>query len=54
MIGKAVLTTNGVVGVIKQPFGTRGVVAVVFEGPVKESEPIHYQRLTEEEYRFGQ
>jgi len=54
MIGKAVLTTNGVVGVIKHTFGTRGVVAVVFKGPVKESEPIHYQRLTEEEYRFGQ
>ena len=41
-------------GVIRQPFGTRGVVVVEFENPVKESETVTYQRLTEEEYSFGQ
>jgi selenocysteine-specific elongation factor len=54
LVGSAVSSNSGVVGVIRQPFGTRGVVAVEFEGPVKESETVNYQRLTEEEYSFGQ
>jgi selenocysteine-specific elongation factor len=53
LVGSAVSSISGVVGVIRQPFGTRGVVAVEFEGPVKESETVNYQRLTEEEYSFG-
>ncbi len=44
---------NGVVGIIRQPFGTRGVVIVDFEDSVTENEEVYYQRLTEEEYRFG-
>ena len=54
LVGSTITTSSAVVGVIKQPFGTRGVVAVKFEGPVKETEKVIYQRLTEEEYKFGQ
>jgi selenocysteine-specific elongation factor len=54
LVGSTITTSSGVVGVIKQPFGTRGVVAVKFESPVKETEKVIYQRLTEEEYKFGQ
>jgi len=44
---------SGVVGIIRQPFGTRGVVIVDFEDSVTENEEVYYQRLTEEEYSFG-
>ena len=54
IVGSKVYSDGGVVGVIRQPFGTRGVVAIEFEGPVKEAETVTYQRLTEEEYSFGQ
>jgi selenocysteine-specific elongation factor len=54
LVGCSVTTSSGVVGVIRQPFGTRGVVAVEFQETVKESEKVNYQRLTEEEYKFGQ
>ncbi len=54
LVDSKVLSDGGVEGVIRQPFGTRGVVAVEFEGPVKETETVTYQRLTEEEYSFGQ
>jgi selenocysteine-specific elongation factor len=54
LVGSRASTSSGVVGVIKQPFGTRGVVAIEFDGQVKESEPVEYQRLTKEEYSFGQ
>ena len=53
LVGSDARTAGGVVGVIRQPFGTRGVVVVEFDGPVKESETVNYQRLTEEEYSFG-
>jgi len=53
LVGSNVSTSDGVVGVIRQPFGTRGVVVVEFKAPVKESETVNYQRLTEEEYSFG-
>ena len=53
LVGSEVSTRDGVVGVIRQSFGTRGVVIVEFESPVKESESVSYQRLTEEEYRYG-
>jgi len=53
LVGSNVSTSDGVVGVIRQSFGTRGVVTVEFEAPVKESETVNYQRLTEEEYSFG-
>ena len=54
LVKSNVITDSGIMGVIIQSFGTRGVVAVEFDGPVKESEPVTYQRLIEEEYRFGQ
>lgn len=54
LVGSDVATSSSVVGVIRQSFGTRGVVAVEFDAPVKESETVNYQRLTEEEYSFGQ
>ncbi len=54
LVDSDVRTSNEVMGVIRQPFGTRGVVAVEFDGPVKEAENVTYQRLTEEEYNFGQ
>ncbi|MFW9976299.1 MAG: selenocysteine-specific translation elongation factor [Candidatus Thorarchaeota archaeon] len=54
LVGSKVSSASGVIGVIRQPFGTRGVVSVEFKGSVKESETVTYQRLTEEEYRFGQ
>jgi selenocysteine-specific elongation factor len=54
LVGSNVTTSHGVVGVIKQPFGTRGVVAVEFQDSVEESDTVSYQRLTEEEYKFGQ
>jgi selenocysteine-specific elongation factor len=53
LVGSNVCSGNGVVGVIRQHFGTRGVVAVEFEAPVKESDAVTYQRLTEEEYSYG-
>ncbi len=51
--GSFVWSTNGVKGVIRHAFGTRGVVSVVFEKPVAEMEEIRYERLIEEEYQFG-
>ncbi|MFX1604631.1 MAG: selenocysteine-specific translation elongation factor [Promethearchaeota archaeon] len=54
LVGSKVQSEVGVEGIIKQPFGTRGVVAVEFKGPVKDSAKVSYQRLIEEEYRFGQ
>jgi selenocysteine-specific elongation factor len=53
LIDASVKTKNGVVGIIRQPFGTRGVVIVDFEQSVAENEEVYYQRLTEEEYIFG-
>ncbi|MFW9787047.1 MAG: selenocysteine-specific translation elongation factor [Candidatus Thorarchaeota archaeon] len=54
LVGSKVHADSGVVGVIRQSFGTRGVVSVEFDHPVKDSELVSYQRLAEEEYRFGQ
>jgi selenocysteine-specific elongation factor len=53
LVGASVRSKNGVVGIIRQPFGTRGVVIVDFEQSVAENEEVYYQRLTEEEYIFG-
>jgi hypothetical protein len=53
LVNATVKTKEGVVGIIRQPFGTRGVVIVDFEHPVVENEEVSYQRLTEEEYIFG-
>ncbi len=53
LVNFSVHTKNGVVGIIKQTFGTRGVVIVNFEDTVTENEEVYYQRLTEEVYTFG-
>jgi hypothetical protein len=53
LVNSSVRTKTGVVGIIRQTFGTRGVVIVNFEDPVKENEEVFYQRLTEEVYSFG-
>ncbi|MHA2146260.1 MAG: selenocysteine-specific translation elongation factor [Candidatus Thorarchaeota archaeon] len=53
LVNAQVRCKNGVVGIIRQPFGTRGVVIVDFEDSVTETEEVYYQRLTEEEYSFG-
>lgn len=53
IVKASVNTKSGVVGIIRQPFGTRGVVIVNFEDEVVENEEVYYQRLTEEEYTFG-
>ena len=52
LVGSRV-TSNGVVGIIRAPFGTRGVVSVDFDSDVKQNDDVHYERLVEEEYSFG-
>jgi len=52
IVGSKVMS-NGVVGIIKATFGTRGVVAVEFVEDVKEDGEVRYERLVEEEFRFG-
>ncbi|MFW9886169.1 MAG: selenocysteine-specific translation elongation factor [Candidatus Thorarchaeota archaeon] len=51
--GSQVQTPRGIKGTLKQPFGTRGVVSVKFEGPVEDSEEVVYERFVEEEMAFG-
>jgi selenocysteine-specific elongation factor len=53
IIGAEVRSENGSDGIIRSPFGTRGVVSVRFEKEVKENEKVYYERLVEEEYCFG-
>ncbi|MFW9793717.1 MAG: selenocysteine-specific translation elongation factor [Candidatus Thorarchaeota archaeon] len=53
LIDASVVTKSGVVGIIRQPFGTRGVVIVDFDNTVVDSEEVYYQRLIEEDYSFG-
>ncbi|MBN2229609.1 MAG: selenocysteine-specific translation elongation factor [Candidatus Thorarchaeota archaeon] len=54
LINARVQSSGGAEGIVKSPFGTRGVVSVIFSTPVRESEDIYYERFIEEEYRFGQ
>jgi selenocysteine-specific elongation factor len=53
LIGARVRTVGGVDGIIKSPFGTRGVVSVEFSASVKANEAVDYERFTEEAYSFG-
>lgn len=53
LFGFKVRTRNGVDGIIKAPFGTRGVVSVEFDAPIGENEEVIHERFVEEEYRFG-
>ncbi|MHA1663084.1 MAG: selenocysteine-specific translation elongation factor [Candidatus Thorarchaeota archaeon] len=47
------VTSRGAVGIIRAPFGTRGVVSVDFDYDVKQNDDVQYERLVEEEYSFG-
>ncbi|MHA1768739.1 MAG: selenocysteine-specific translation elongation factor [Candidatus Thorarchaeota archaeon] len=51
--GTSVWTENGVEGVIREAFGTRGVVAVTFNVPVSPGDKVLLDQLKEEAYRFG-
>lgn len=53
IVGSKVTATNGAVGIIRAAFGTRGVVSVAFDDDVKQDAGVQYERLVEEEYRFG-
>ncbi|MGY5872697.1 MAG: selenocysteine-specific translation elongation factor [Candidatus Thorarchaeota archaeon] len=54
LTGAHVSIVGGAGGIIRSPFGTRGVVSVTFDSDVKEEDEVHYERLVEEEYGFGQ
>ncbi len=53
IVGSQVMTTNGAVGIIKTPFGTRGVVSVAFDKEVMQDDDVQYERLVMEEFSFG-
>ncbi|TFG33231.1 selenocysteine-specific translation elongation factor [Candidatus Thorarchaeota archaeon] len=53
IVGLHVTAAGGAVGIIRAPFGTRGVVSIEFDKDVMQDEIIQYERLVEEEYRFG-
>ena len=53
IVTSQVTTAGGAVGIIRTPFGTRGVVSVEFDKEVKQDESVQYERLVEEEYSFG-
>jgi hypothetical protein len=52
--GMKVTSSSGSVGIIREPFGTRGVVSVTFETPVSIGEEVQLELLKEEEYVFGE
>ncbi|MFX1367408.1 MAG: selenocysteine-specific translation elongation factor [Promethearchaeota archaeon] len=51
--GLSVRTSDGIVGTLGRPFGTRGVLTATFEGDVSESTDVVYERMVEEEFAFG-
>jgi len=53
IIEARVSSISGAVGIIRSPFGTRGVVSVSFDADVKKDNEVRYERLVEEEYSFG-
>ncbi len=53
IIEARVSSVSGAVGIIRSPFGTRGVVSVSFDADVKKDDEVRYERLVEEEYSFG-
>lgn len=53
LVRRQVTTSSGAIGIIKAPFGTRGVVIVGFDNIVKQDEIVQYERLVKEEYSFG-
>lgn len=53
IIDAQVSSVSGAVGIIRFPFGTRGVVSVSFDTDIGKDDEVHYERLVEEEYSFG-
>jgi hypothetical protein len=53
IVGLSVRTATGRKGQLGQPFGTRGVISTVFDGPVTNAEQVIYEKFVEEEYHFG-
>ena len=53
LVGSQVQTKSGIVGRLKQTFGTKGVLTAVFEQPILEPEVVIYERLIKEEIEFG-
>jgi len=53
IVGVKVTSANGAVGIIKTPFGTRGVVSVSFDNDVKQDDDVQYERFVMEEFSFG-
>ncbi len=53
IIEARVSSVSGAVGIIRSPFGTRGVVSVSFDTDIRKDDEVHYERLVEEEYSFG-
>ena len=53
IVGAKVTSANGAVGIIRTPFGTRGVVSVSFDNDVKQDDDVQYERFVMEEFSFG-
>ena len=53
IVGSQVTAASGAVGIIRTPFGTRGVVSVEFDNDVKQDDDVQYERLVVEEFSFG-
>jgi len=53
LIDSRVSSVSGAGGIIRSPFGTRGVVSVTFDKDVMIDDEVYYERLVEEEYIFG-
>lgn len=53
IVGAQVSSISGAGGIIRSPFGTRGVVSVSFDTDIRKDDEVHYERLVEEEYNFG-
>ena len=54
LLGFKISTPSGAVGIIREPFGTRGVVSVTFDRPVSAGEGVHLELFKLEEYTFGE
>ena len=53
IIEARVSSVSGAGGIIRAPFGTRGVVSVSFDTDIRKDDEVRYERLVEEEYKFG-
>ena len=53
IVGKKIMTESKIDGIVIATFGTRGVIIAKFDGPVKEKDPVIFERLVEEVYKVG-